>query len=198
MPIIHDFTTSISQLTWVAGKRAYHAHARNSLIGKNGTSADALTRGLYLYLYSNHGQRHPIRNKNGQGVIICPEDQHCLKSGKFQYGLHEHIRKNVHGHLWRPDATPPEDHIAPTAMCWFLAFETDPIAKAPDTATQGTREKYYNSRIRDWLHGLNLHTPGQPGMLEHRWIPSNNGAPPITAAQGKQFLSTLLASHPSW
>jgi len=199
---IHDFSQSITNLKWAPTKAAYHQLPGNLMKSDAGTPASSLDRGLYLYLYSNQGSVHPIHNRNIHheklGRIICPPNGHTLKSGKFMGGLHEHIRKNLHGHLWRPNATPVEDHIMPQVICWFLVFDTDPVASAPRETRPKTREKYFNGLVRDWLSTLDLKDPHQDQRLEHRWIPPQLESPPISARQGREFLDRALKQHQDW
>ncbi|MGK4003572.1 hypothetical protein WMF31_13160 [Sorangium sp. So ce1036] len=202
-PIVHDFTRAVQRLTWVKEARAYHVSAENRLVAETGVHADSLRQGLYLYLYSNSGETHPIRNKNRHhhppdGAVICPPGYCTLKSGMFRHGLHEHIRRNVHAHLWRPDATPRQDHLTPQVIAWFLVFETDPLGPPPLGARQKTREKYYNFMVRKWLSERNLNDPRQSELSEHRWIPPHTTTPPLAPEDGRGFLENLLASNPDW
>jgi len=196
---IYEFSTAIQTLVWVRQKAEYHE--TNHLVSDLGRPASAIQRGLYLYLYSNHRNAHPIHNRNTHhalhGKVICPADCHTLKSGKFTGGLHEHIRKNLHGHLWRPTASPVQEHITPQVLCWFLVFDSDPVASAPRLTRYATREKYFNSLVCNWLSTFGLQHPQQPN-LEHRWIPPQVGSPPISANQGREFLEGTLERHPDW
>jgi hypothetical protein len=202
-PIVHDYTQAIQRLVWTDKARAYRARPENSLMADTGMAARSMRSGLYLYLYSNRGESFPIRNKNTHhhpptGAVVCPPGHCTLKSGKFTNGLQHHIRQNIHFHLWRPDAEPRHDHVAPQAMIWFLAFETDPVASAPTDAPERTREKYYNSLVRQWLADQKLDDPHQDRRPEHRWIPPHACDALPSKEDARKFLGTVLATHAQW
>jgi hypothetical protein len=191
----------MKDLMWEKSQKAYHA--RNEMLdATKQKSASDIRRGLYLYLYSNHGCEHPIHNKNKHqcppnGRIICPPKHHTLKSGKFQGGLHEKVRKDIHGHPWRPDAK--QDHVWPETVCWFLAFETNP--KANESGI--TREGYFNREVRGWLADLELDVAPdwfRQGRLEHRFVRRQDQSPPETLSKraGYKFLEQLLNDHSRW
>jgi len=200
MTTIYDFTNAMKNLTWEKPKKIYHDN--NEMLDSSGEKhARDIQQGLYLYLYSNHDCEHCIHNQNRHhsppnGLIICPPNHHTLKSGKFEKGLHEKVRNDIHGHPWHPDAKPPQSYIWPQIVCWFLVFETNPVTK--DSGY--TREGYFNRRVRQWLKDLALNVPSQQGRLEHRFVRRQEQSPPkdLSKQAGKKFLESLLKEHPGW